>query len=261
MITAFTLWENLIGEVNTHQGGHIKPNRNFIQWVNTISKDIFNDLYAEYEKTRIMSNMLTPFLRTKNVIVTPVPNQMWDVVVKPADYNYFASARRLTRDGKSCGCSIYETIDGRTGKESECDLYLDEDDLKALQDQADANLCEVVIDKIKNNQWAAVCGHRTLGPTIKNPKCTDFEGGLKLAPKNMGVIIWDYFRKPLEATFLYTIINPGAEDEYIQFNTASQALEWDDKMIPEFIARLKDKYGVFVREPQISQDGKANSKV
>lgn len=261
MITLFDLWENFIGEVNTHQGGHVKPNRNFKNWCNTISKDIFNDLYAEYEKTRVISTMLNPFLVVKNVVVTGIPNQMWDQVVKPSNYNYFASARRLTKNGKSCGCNVYDTIDS-AGKETECDQYIDEDELQALQMQADNNLCEVVIDKVKTNQWAAVCQHKTKGPTIEKPKCAEYDGGLMIAPKNMGIIILSYFRKPKEATFEYTITNPGAENEYIQYNSStSQPLEWDDKMMPEFLSRLKDKYGVFVREPLISMDGKSGSKV
>lgn len=262
MITAFKLWENFIGEANTHQGGHIKPNRNFINWCNTISIDIYNDLVKEFEKTRVISDMLTPFLRIKNITVSAVPNQMWDVVALPSDYNYFASARNIRKNGISCGCSKYDTIDGKNGVEiTECTSYIDEDEMERLQIEKDKNLVEVSIEKIRTAQWTSVCQHVTMGPTVNEPKCTQYEGGLQLAPKGFSVIILTYFRKPIEAEFLYTILNPGAENEYIQYNINSKKFEWDDKMIPEFLTRLKEKYGTFVREQSLVGSGIQGKKI
>src|SRR5438128_8793083 len=103
MITLFELYEIFIGEANTHQGGHAKPHRNFVNWVNTISKDIMNALVAEFEKTGVFSEMLTRFLVTKNVYVTPVPSQMWNMITFPPDYNYFATASVILKGDLSCG--------------------------------------------------------------------------------------------------------------------------------------------------------------
>lgn len=261
MITAFKLYEKLIGEANTHQGGHAKPNRNFIDWVNTISIDIFNDLVAEFEKSNVISEMLTVFLKTKNVVVTPVPSQMWDLVTFPTDYNYFATASLIRKGDKSCGCKCYDTCGDIKEVEEECSILLDDDEMEALKIKSDKELCEFSIDKVRTAQWEAICKHKTMPPSIKSPKCTQFERGLKLAPKGLGIIVMNYFRKPKEAEFLYTITNPGLENEYIQFDPNSQPLEWDDKMIPEFIARLKEKYGTFIREQFVQKSGVDNQKV
>lgn len=263
-ITLFQLNENMIGEVNTHQGGHMKPNRNLTQWANTISKDIYNDLIEEFEKTRVISNKLQPFLKIKNIFFNSIAHQMWDAIKLPPDYNYFASAV-VVRKGKEqepCGCKIYDTIDGNTGLEGSCKTYIDEDELNAAQLQADDNLKEFNISLVKTNEWNGVVNHVNLGPTHNAPKCTQYDGGLQIAPKRLGVIILKYFRKPLESTFDYTIINPDTEDEYYQYNAStSQVLEWDDKLIPEFMARLKEKYGVLVREPMITKAGQDNIKI
>lgn len=259
MISLFDLWEEFIGTVNTHQGGHVKPNRNFVMWVNSISKDLFKEKCEDYQKSQILSDDITIFLKTVNINVPLVPNQMWDLIKTPPDYEFFADARVYRRgagdNAKACGCIVYDTIDGKTGDKGQCTDYIDEDELAAMQAQQDANLCEVGINKVPTNRWQAICEHRNLKPTVNNPKCTQFDKGFKIAPKGIGVIILDYFRAPAKATFDYTILNPGLENEYIQFAATSLPLEWKSTMVPEFIAQLQKKYGRFVREPQIEQAG------
>lgn len=261
-ISLFDLWEELIGTANTHQGGHIKPNRNFVRWVKSISLEIFKEMCEEYQRSQVMSDEITIFLETVNVNVPVVPSQMWDLIVVPEDYEFFASARIYRRGTTSCGCDLYDTIDGKTGKkEGECSAYIDEDELALIKAKADKNLCEIELKKVSTNRWGAVCSHANLAPDINNPKCTQFGKGFKLAPKGLGTIILDYFRKPVDATFDYTILNPGEETEYIQYKEdTSVKLEWKETMIPEFIARLQKKYGRFVREPIIEQAGKDDSK-
>ncbi len=265
MLDLFNIYEQFIGTVNTHQGGHVKPNRNFTQWVNTISIDIFKDMCEEYQRSQVMSDELTIFLKTVNVIVPRVTGQMWDTIVKPKDYEYFASAKVFRRSGDtdtSVGCSAFPVIDGRDGKPGDCKDALSAEEMESASAGADDSLKEYAIKKIPTDRWAAACNHVNLAPTINNAKCTQYDKGFKLAPKSLGIILLDYFRAPLPGTFDYTLLNPGAEDEYIQYNAGtSNPLEWKDTMLPEFLARLQKKYGRFVREQVIEQAGKDDSKI
>lgn len=262
MITSFQLWEKFCGKVNTHQGGHVRPNRNFIDWVNDIRLEIFEEEYKAWEKSQIITDRMSPFLRSVNIVVTGVASQMWDVVKLPADYEHFSSARIWKRGDEACGCNDCETIDGKTGQKTECKFVLDKDEMELARQEADSKLCEISIDKVDNARWASLCNHKTLSPQKTGvPKCTQFDGGLKIAPKGTGIIILDYFRLPREATFAYTITNPNTENEYIQYDANnSVTLEFSQLLIPEFLDRLQKRYGTFVREPGLYEQGEMDRR-
>lgn len=257
MITTFELYEKFCGTVNTHQGGHARPNRNFINWVNDVTIDIFMEEIKEWEKTQIITDRLSPFLKSVNVVVTGMPNQMWDLIKLPSDYEHFSSARIWKRADEFCGCSTCDTIDGKDGKEKKCDFRLiDEDEMEFAKQASDASIKEVTITKVPNDKWGAICSHRTMGPTSEKPICTQYDKGLKIAPKGTGVVIVDYFRLPVNATFEYTLLNPGAENEYIQYNAnTSKPVEFSKTLIPEMLDRLQKKYGTFTRENILYDQG------
>lgn len=257
MIDLFDLYQKLVGKVNTHQGGHVKPNGNFVNWVNTIQLEIFEDAYKDWEKDQSVSDRLSPFLVSKNVVVKKVPGQMWDVITLPEDYEHFASARVRQQGGKFYGCSTCETIDGTTGKKASCEFLMDEDELQAYLEKEDSRMLEQPVDKVNNGRWASLIKHRTMSPNVTGiPKCTQFDGGLKVAPKGTGVLILDYFRLPRPGSFNFTIINPNTENEYIEYNSVgSNPLEFSQSVIPEFLTRLQKIYGTFTREPLLWEQG------
>lgn len=255
MITSYELWQQFIGKVNTHQGGHVRPHRNFVDWLNAISLALFEEEYAVWEKTQQITDRLMPFLNSVNVLVTSTPGQMWDLVTLPTGYEHFSSARIYKKKDLYCGDRSLNTIDGNSGKESRCNNYIDEDDKELLKRQQDANICEITIGKVKNNQWGAICEHKTKKPSHSNPICTQYKNGLKIAPKGIGIIVMDYFKLPTKCTFDYTITDPGTENEYIQYDINSIPLEWSQTMINEFLTRLQKNYGTFVREPILYEQG------
>lgn len=263
MINIFQLWEKFCGKVNTHQGGHARPHRNFLGWVNDIRLEIFEEEYKAWEKNRIITDRLSPFLKSVNIVLTGVSNQMWDLAKLPDDYEHFASARIWKNNGEPCGCNTCETIDGSTGKKTTCNFLLDADEMAKAKEESDARLCEISIDKVDNARWGAICSHKTQSPQKTGiPKCTQYDGGLKIAPKGTGVIILDYFRLPVEAVFNYTILNPNTENEYIEYVPAgSVQLEFTQLLIPEFIDRLQKRYGTFVREPGLYEQGELERRI
>lgn len=249
MIDLFDLYEETCATVNTVQGGHIRPHRNFTKWVNTISMDLFKEFYREFETSQVIPDELDIFLRSTNMIVTPTPGQMFDVVKFPDEYKFFASARLRTYQNRCyANPSMEVAIMG--------DKVMDEDERQQYLLEADQLISEIGITKKTNNRWEALTSRKTFRPSLTDPYCTQFDGGLKIAPKNTGMIVVDYFRLPPDATFEYTIIGEGTEDEYIQYNaTTSRKLEWANTMRPRFIAALKAKYGDMVANQSLYEHG------
>ena len=259
MITLFSLYEKFCGAYNTQQGGHIRPNRNFVDWVNDISLEMFEEFVAVAEKNQMIADYLKPFLVSVNVIITAKPGSNYDEIKMPKDYEHYSSAR-VFYDSNNKGCidSNKPCINGDTAEKCESP-FVDVDD-QAVFGKNDGGLCELPITKIDNQRWGSICSHKTQGPTLEKPKITQYDQGLKIAPKNLGIIVLDYYRKPIDGTFLYTITNPNAIDEYLQFNTSSQPVEWSGVLINEFINRMGKKYGKYIREQFIYETSAADNK-
>ena len=260
MITLFSLYEKFCGAYNTQQGGHVRPNRNFVDWVNDTSIELFEEYVAVAEKNQMIADYLKPFLVSVNVIVNPKPGSMHDEITLPKDYEHYSSAR-VFYDGNNKGCIddiSKPCIDGVTAEICESPFF-DVDDQVILSKNS-SGLCEVSITKIDNQRWGSICSHKTQGPTLVNPKITQYDQGLKIAPKNLGIIVLDYYRKPIDGTFLFTITNPGAIDEYIQFDPSSKPIEWSSVLINEFLNRMGKKYGKYVREQFIYEASAADNK-
>lgn len=260
MIDLFQLYEKFCGTYNTQQGGHVRPSRNFVDWANDISMELFKEYVPLAEKNQQIKDYLSPFLKSKNIVINTVPGAMHDIIKFPADYEHYASARVFYDSNRNgCSCTGLPVIDGNSGKE--CELpYQDEDDRN--KNKVGNELCEVSIIKVDNQRWGSICAHKTLFPTKESPKITQFEGGFKIAPKNIGVMVLDYYRKPVFATFNYTITNPGNIDEYYQYNeNASTKLEWSPVLVSEFINRIGKKYGKFIREQFIFETSELDRKV
>jgi hypothetical protein len=257
MIDLFDLYERFRARVNTHQGGHASPQRVFLGWVKDINIELFNEYYKAYEKNKDISDKLSPFYQTFNVVVTSLQGQMYDLIKRPAGYSRIGSIR-IYRIGDMCaGYKGNKTIDCNGVETTECPTLLDQDELFQLQASQDAKRKEIEVDRLDSARWGALSKRISKGPTIDAPKFTLYDQGFKIAPKRLGVVIVDFFRLPVEPTFAYTIINPGQEDEAIQYNQAqSVKLEWDPTLIPEFLSRLEVLYGAYIRNPLLMQQGK-----
>lgn len=243
------LWRPLIGNVNTQQGGHIKPQGNFQNWVNEISRELYREKIADWEKNQMLSDELSPFLKTVNGVLVPQPGKNYDILPFPSDYGYYSSARVLLNTEKGCGCALEDVqiLDGKTGM---CKDWVDPD-YKAIQELNRGNdLCEVSVSKVPNQMWGSACNNSFKQPTPAQPIVTQFEGGFKVCPRGLGIIILDYFKLPREAVFAYTL---GTDDNIIYNAGASVQLEWGQSEQREFLARLQKRYGMFVREEFVYQ--------
>lgn len=252
MINIFDLLKSLQAIVNPQQGGHIRPQQNYQRWLNEIQQELIEELVRQWEKNQVISDKLTPFLRSVNVALVPQPGKPYDIFLRPADYRYFSSARVLLsgEDATSgSACATCCTIDGATGKQVK---FVDEDEVALNQQSAGSSDIEASVTKVDNMRWASALGHKIKKPTVKRPIITGFDGGFKIAPRGIGVVVMDYFRKPADAVFAYTL---GPDEQIIFDPVASVNLEWDANMIPDFLARLEIRYGAYVREDFAYQAG------
>jgi hypothetical protein len=78
----------------------------------------------------------------------------------------------------------------------------------------------------------------------------------QIAPRNISVVVLDYYRLPKIATFVYTTtpgnVDTGSGDEIVYNSKASQPLEWDGSLRNEFLVNLGERYGLFTRDQFVS---------
>jgi len=254
VIDVFDLYQDFTSWVNTQVGGFVPPQTVFTRWVNNVSYEIWDDLTRDAFKADADTEWLNPFLKSKNLVVQS-RNAQYGVVPFPKDYERFSACRILV-SGNSC-CPDKE-IDG--GK---CDNGDPEWEEKQTEEYYD-NLVERMVEKIESPRWASVLSHKSKCPTFENPKMTEIEGVIRVAPRQVTVIVLDFWKKPKEATFVYTTapgnVQNGSGDEIIYNANASEELEWAPTVKNEFLKRLKDKYAIYVRDGAIPSIGAANKQ-
>lgn len=241
MIDVYDLWLDFCAEYNTHQRGHVRPESTFLRWVNNISKDLFEEKFANWPKSQGLSDDLSrPFLRSR-IIRVEKGNVLGDLMPYPGDYAHFSSARFYVSENKVIEPS--DLCDTREGfyKCNEETIYT-----------------EKIIKLIDNNRWSKLLEHKMKRPSIVNPAMTQYDSGFKVSPKNIPYIIFDYLKKPVDATFVYTTASPG--DFVVYDRAASKKLEWSPLLKGEFLARLGLKYGKFTGSQMVYEMSNAEKK-
>lgn len=254
----FDLWQKIMAIVNTQQGGFIRPQINFQNWLNMISRELHAETFADWEVSQTVDDRLAkPFLKTVNVPLVPQTGQMYDVAPYPADYAYYSSMRLLKKNGDNIGC-VCEDLDF-INKKGECKPYTDPDyaELKNLNRGKD--LVELGFNKIDNQRWSSVLVHPRQKPAPDRPYLTQFTGGFKIAPKGLGIVILDYIKQPIDAVFAYTI--DPVTDIIIYDKANSTQLEWDSITEPEFMARLIKKYAIYTSQDNVYSIGENERKI
>lgn len=241
-VTLNNLYNKFKGYVNTQVGGWWKIQTDFTNQCNSISNKLWEHYTGQAEKSQEIKDKLQPFLKSKNVIVKPQKN--FGVVKLPDAYGRFATARILVAGDKTKpdidveGCSELITDEERT------ETYYD-------------SLKEKTVELIDIQKWGSCLDHKTKFPTLENPKMTEVEGAFRIAPRNASVVIIDYYVKPTDATFVYTVapgnIQTGSGDFIIYDSNNSRPLEWPETMIDEFVLELAKRYGTFTQNPLITQ--------
>lgn len=249
------LWPAFNSMVNNYQGGWFRPQSDFEKQVNKISLEIWKDYTEQADKTQNIIDELSVFLKSINMMVEQTKNS-FGIVKLPKDYGRYSSARIIVYNEETLPDSSLETCDCN-GKIEKCGANETEEERKEREEKYKNNISEKGLYKIANSRWGSILEHRTKKPTLDNPAITQYDGGFKVAPRNLSVVILDYYIEPKYAKFVYTVslgnTITGQGDTIVYNQQLSGKLEWNKTMIPEFVDRLCKVYGIYTREPLIIQ--------
>jgi hypothetical protein len=246
MIDPFDLWNSFQSTVNTFQGGWFRPQTDFIQKGNDLSKQFWNKYRKEAEKSQDARDKMLPFIKTKNFIVTN--KGIYGRFTPDPDYGGFSAARIRIYEEKCLPDPKAEY-----GKGVDKNNFITE--AERTEEYYD-NVQESDVTLIDDIKWGAAIKHKTKKPSFEKPKMRQVDGGFEVLPRSVTVIVLDYYRQPKTATFPYTT-SPGDEQtgagDDIIYGTGGQPFEWPFNMRDEFLIGLGEAYGVFTREQFLTQ--------
>jgi len=245
-IDPYDLYLSFASTVNTFIGGWFRPNTDFIVKANDISNAMWVKWTAIAEKSQEARDNLIFFLKSKSALVKK-SNSYYGTFNPPADYGRFASAKMyVTSEGKTipakgidkCDPDDKTWDDFKTEAEKINDYYKD--------------VSEVDIANIDNQRWSAFTRHETKKPTMGKPGITQINASFQVAPRDITVVVLNYYVKPTNAVFAYEISpgdpSTGEGDQLLYNNDKSKALPWPNTIRNEFIAALGEAYSFFTRE-------------
>lgn len=254
-IDVFKLWTSFNGLVNSFQGGFYPPDTVFMPAVNAISNEMWEQKTKIAQNNQKVQEDLLPFLRTYNCIVTS-SNNIFGSFLQPPDYGYYLDAGFLMYNGNVVACE-----DCNTCAENEDDV----EKYERVQRYLDG-VERVNVSKIDTTKWNACISSYTKKPTMQKPKITQsvfkdqkgvIKNGFLVSPRQVSVIVLDYYVRPTDAVFAYTVSTPnvqtGSGEQIIYDQKNSKPLEWDETLINEFLWRLAERFGVTTKNQFLTQ--------
>lgn len=233
--------------MNVQQNGQIPPSV-FNTWYNEVSLQLFKTFYEHYQTNQVEADLLAPFEKRVNVLVSNVTGQNWGLAAYPSDYEYFIGMSILRQQEEET-CFVNDTfplIDGN-GKS----MKFSDPDFAAMKiNFAGANVEERQLNLIDSQRWPSCLTHRTKGPTWTNPKATQFAGGFRVAPKGIAAVVLAYLSTPTPSVFNYTV---STQDILIYNPATSVQLQWSVQVLPYFLEELQKKYASYVGDPNLFQ--------
>lgn len=264
MIDIFELYNDFKSQVNMNQGGYLSPG-SFESYVNTVTNDLLKQMFEHWQKNQSLTDSMYHLLKSVNITVQSLQGKPYDSVTLPSDYAFFSSARVVynPKTAKGYGEKDYNWIDGCTGKDSSCaectadNKYIDPDMVALEKLKQDDSIVEGTVTIVTNDRWGAKLAHRTKGPKVDNPAITQYDGGFKIAPKNVGVMILDYIRRPEPAKFAYTL---DADDVVIYDANNSIGVDWPIEMKAQILPLIIKKYATAIGDDKLYAIGNNEAK-
>jgi hypothetical protein len=255
-IDPFELWNDFRTWVNTQQGGFMPPQSVFIRVANIASLELWKKWTRQAEKSQEIRDYLLPFLVSKNCIVTQ-SNSYYSTfsLEKIKDYGRFASAKILLVDEKT-------TVPSKDVDKGKCcnGKFVPPENLDSEYDK----IREQEVDLIDNQRWSAVLQHLRKKPTFEKPKMTEINGGFQIAPREVGVVVLNYYTEPKDAVFAYTQA-PGnlqtGSGGAIQYDpNNSVPFQWSKNVKVDLLEAIKDTYISFTRDGLFQQISSAQKQ-
>jgi hypothetical protein len=247
MINISEFRTNLLDSINKWRSGSIPPGRqdNFIQQA---SIELLNEKYLAQIQTQKLDDDISIFHKSVNLPVTVPEGLNYGLIQFPTDYIYYWTLRAFfsgTIDNlNSCGCP--------TADNSACNAQTN-----LIQTPVPIELIPIVkevnVEKVDSGRWSAVLNHRTKAPTLNHPYCTEYEGGFKVAPRNLSIVTMDYYVLPVKAKFGYQIIqnNVTAVPFYQYDPNTSTNIQWGSQVQNELLDRVMKLCAIYLNNPNL----------
>lgn len=212
--------------------------------------DMINALVKKLEENQVVEDALRPFIKRVQIPVKDYAGG--GIIPYPSNYKGYSAMRFYSREKGGCGCLCgdIEVMD----KDGSCVPVEGFDD----SPHPVTELCESEIKKVPSGKWAAVCSHKTRGPSIDRPYTTQFDEGFKVLPKEIGFVVLDYIAMPPRPVLNVTL---DAMHNEIYNPVGAVDLLWSEDMLPEIMAGLKKRFGSFVRNPDLYGQGAAEKEL
>lgn len=190
---------------------------NKVQSGNTISPSQFNDV-ADRSQMQLFERDYETFIQTKNIsdfLKTFLKNKTTTVpttgeLSNPSDLQHIASLR-----------SYYVKESGGV---------------------------EVPVEEARNESWGAISASELLIPNKRFPKYSKFGSVIRFAPKNIGIIMLDYFKRPTAPVWGYTVAN----NRPVYSAAASTDFEWDEFAMNNVAAIYLSLIGVNLKDSELA---------
>ena len=192
---------------------------NKVQSGNAVTVSQFNDvanraqmqLFEKDFQTFLMTNEISEYLKVflRNKIYSGV---LTGEISYPTDFQHIASLRR------------YYVLGNGSGK-------------------------EISITPVKNSSWGDIQISKLNEPTLRYPKYSEFSDVIRLLPRNMGIVMMDYFKKPTAPVWGYTVAN----NRPVYDPTASTNFEWDEYSLNNVAAIYLSLIGVNLKDSELAQ--------
>jgi hypothetical protein len=107
---------------------------------------------------------------------------------------------------------------------------------------------EVPIEEIENSEYGKITASQLMLPTKEFPKFSDFDVVIRLLPKDIGIIMWDYWREPVKPIWGFTVVSGRP----VYNPLTSTDFEWTENFINEVAALYLSFIGVNLKDGELA---------
>ena len=155
------------------------------------------------------------FISNKNQTGTPSPSQFnqmaeraqWEYFER--DYKVWQSTQEIT-DALHTFLKTTPTSVPATGQLLFPSDYLHTTSIRHYYVRKDNTGIEVPVKEINNDEIGDVMQSEIVKPTLRYPVCSYYGTYIQFEPKNIGLITFDYLRKPVTPVWAFTTVNNRA---------------------------------------------------
>lgn len=254
-IDCFDLYNDFCSRVNTFQGGNFRLQEDFIRNVNAIYYDIWDRETRNARKSQQSRDNCLSFLVSKNIMIPKSIYARYSVLQLPKDYGRFSSARIVLQRVKNDDTKI-ETIPSQQVDKGKCKGYKKIETKPIDSTNIEYEISEIPIELINDDQWGGCLSDLIKYPKLSSPKMVQIDNGFQIAPKDISVVVFSYYKMPLPATMSLTYTEGddqnGNGDELIYNQSKSTPIMFPNNLKNEFLWKLGEIYGYYTREQFLS---------